>query len=236
LQEKGIEAQIKKASNIADNQIIEKARFFGIVKPETTKIYPVGLLLAILLPLLYLFFKDFFNNKIETREDITQLTRIPVFGSITESKEDVDFVTMEKPRSPTAEAFRALRTRITFLTRGQSQQTIMVSSSISGEGKTFCAVNLAGIIALSGKKTIILGMDLRKPRLYDYFKTESEKGITNFLINDSTLEEIIQSTGYPNLDCILSGPIPPNPAELITSEKMAELFKRLKDIYDYIIS
>ncbi len=90
-------------------------------------------------------------------------------------------------------------------------------------------------MALSGKKTIILGMDLRKPRIIDYFKTESEKGITNYLINDSTLEEVIQPTGYANLDCIPSGPIPPNPAELMASEKMAELFKSLKEIYDYII-
>ena len=231
----GIEAQIKKLSNVADNEIVELAKFDSQIEPQTKKIRIAGLLAGLAIPFLYLLALDFLNNKIETRDDLERLTRIPVIGSITESNEGVNFVTMEKPRSSTSEAFRVLRTRITYLTRGESQQTIMITSSVVGEGKTFCAVNLAGIMALSGKKTIILGLDLRKPRLKNYFKTESDLGISNYLINECSLEEVIQPTGFEHLDCILSGPIPPNPAELITTEKMAELFKKLKETYDYII-
>ena len=139
-----------------------------VIEARRNKTLITGLIVGLAIPFLYLLIFDFLNNKIETREDLERLTNVPVIGSITESKEDVNFVTMDKSRSSTAEAFRVLRTRITYLTKGQSQQTIMISSSITGEGKTFCAVNLAGIIALSGKKTLLLEMDLRKPRFYDY--------------------------------------------------------------------
>jgi len=115
-------------------------------------------------------------------------------------------------------------------------KTLMITSSISGEGKTFCSINIATVFALSEKKTVIVGLDLRKPRLADEFcLTNNQLGVVNYLIRQNTLEEITNSTQIGNLDVILSGPIPPNPSELILSDAMTELIEELKQKYDYII-
>jgi capsular exopolysaccharide synthesis family protein len=111
----------------------------------------------------------------------------------------------------------------------------MITSSISGEGKTFCSINIATVFALSEKKTVIVGLDLRKPRLAEEFNLVNTKGVVNYLIRQDTLDEITNATEIPNLDVILSGPIPPNPSELILSEAMSELIEELKQKYDYII-
>jgi succinoglycan biosynthesis transport protein ExoP len=111
----------------------------------------------------------------------------------------------------------------------------MITSSISGEGKTFCSIDIATVFALSDKKTVIVGLDLRKPRLADEFNLKSQNGVVNYLIKQKTLEEITNKTEIQNLDVILSGPIPPNPSELILSDAMGELMNELKQKYDYII-
>jgi capsular exopolysaccharide synthesis family protein len=110
-----------------------------------------------------------------------------------------------------------------------------LTSSVSGEGKTFCTMNLATIFAMSNKKTVIVGLDLRKPKLFDDFKIDNIIGSVNYLIGQKSLDHIIQKTHIPNLDLITSGPVPPNPAELIISESMKEMIEELKLKYDYII-
>lgn len=114
-------------------------------------------------------------------------------------------------------------------------KTLMITSSVSGEGKTFCSINIATVFALSEKKTVIVGMDLRKPKLFDEFNLVNTVGVVNYLIKDKNLEEIINHTSIPYLDVILSGPIPPNPAELIMNDAMKEMIEELKTKYDYII-
>eukprot|EP01137_Pigoraptor_chileana_P029943 Opistho-2@15879 len=111
----------------------------------------------------------------------------------------------------------------------------MLTSSVSGEGKTFCSLNIATVFALSEKKTIILGLDLRKPKIFDDFNIKNELGAVNYLIGDNTLDQVIQKTHIPFLDVITSGPIPPNPSELILGESMKEMIQELKKTYDYII-
>jgi capsular exopolysaccharide synthesis family protein len=111
----------------------------------------------------------------------------------------------------------------------------MLTSSVSGEGKTFCSLNIATVFALSEKKTIILGLDLRKPKIFDDFNIQNKLGVVNFLIGQNTLEEVIQKTHIPYLDVITSGPIPPNPSELILGDSMKDLIEQLKKKYDYII-
>jgi capsular exopolysaccharide synthesis family protein len=114
-------------------------------------------------------------------------------------------------------------------------RTIMVTSSVSGEGKTFTSINLATIFALSGKRTLLMGLDLRKPKIFDDFNIENTLGVSNYLVKDATLNEIIKPSGIENLDLILSGPVPPNPSELILTARAGDMLEELRKTYDYII-
>ena len=138
-------------------------------------------------------------------------------------------------KSVISESFRSIRTNIQYLAVDKEKKVITVSSSVGGEGKTFCSMNLASIFALSGHKTILIGADLRKPKLELEFKSENKSGLSNYLINKSTLKEVTNKTEIEHLDIIFSGPTPPNPAELLDSSKMKDLIKLLNKTYDYVI-
>ena len=114
-------------------------------------------------------------------------------------------------------------------------KTVLVTSSVSGEGKTFCSINIASVFALSQKKTVLVGLDLRKPKIFGDFDLDNDKGVVNYLIQDQDLKGIIQKTKLEYLDIITSGPIPPNPSELLMSDHIDLFFKELKEQYDYII-
>lgn len=151
--------------------------------------------------------------------------------SIGNKEMESNLAVFEKPKSALAESFRAIRSSLQFIYKKQQKQgakTLMVTSSISGEGKTFCSINLATVFALSEKKTVIVGLDLRKPRIFGDFKIDNLVGIVNYLIGQKNLDEVVQNTEIPNLDVISSGPIPPNPSELLMSDAMEELINELK--------
>ena len=144
----------------------------------------------------------------------------------------------ESPKSSIAESFRGLRSSLQFMYKRQGvtgSKTVLITSSVSGEGKTFCAMNLATVFALSEKKTVLVGVDLRKPKIFDDFQLDNDLGIVNYLIDQASSTEIIQKSKIPYLDVITSGPVPPNPSELLLSQKMDELIEDLKKEYDYII-
>ncbi|WKL46010.1 polysaccharide biosynthesis tyrosine autokinase [Flavobacterium pectinovorum] len=234
------EAEIVKASNLSDIHFIDPAKDIGggLIGPKTSVNYVLALFLGILVPLLFVFGIFFINNSIQNTEDINKLTQIPLIGVIGVNKDNVNLAVFDKPKSALSESFRAIRSSLQFLYKKQQvsgSKTLMITSSISGEGKTFCSINIATIFALSEKKTVIIGLDLRKPRLADEFNLSNQTGVVNYLIKQKTLSEIINPTEIPNLDVILSGPIPPNPSELIISEAMKELIEELKQKYDYII-
>ena len=234
------EAEIVKASNLSDIHFIDPAKDIGggLIGPKTSVNYVLALFLGILVPLLFVFGIFFINNSIQNTEDISKLTQIPLIGVIGVNKDSVNLAVFDKPKSALSESFRAIRSSLQFLYKKQQvngAKTLMITSSISGEGKTFCSINIATIFALSEKKTVIIGLDLRKPRLADEFNLTNKVGVVNYLIKQKSLDEITNSTQIPNLDVILSGPIPPNPSELIISETMKELIDELKQKYDYII-
>jgi polysaccharide biosynthesis transport protein len=234
------EAEIVKASNLSDIHFIDPAKDIGggLIGPKTSVNYVLALFLGILVPLLFVFGIFFVNNSIQNAEDVNKLTQIPLIGVIGVNKDNVNLAVFDKPKSALSESFRAIRSSLQFLYKKQQvsgAKTLMITSSISGEGKTFCSINIATIFALSEKKTVIIGLDLRKPRLADEFNLSNQTGVVNYLIKQKTLSEIINPTEIPNLDVILSGPIPPNPSELIISEAMKELIEELKQKYDYII-
>ncbi|MFV8357456.1 CpsD/CapB family tyrosine-protein kinase, partial [Flavobacterium sp. XS1P32] len=161
-----------------------------------------------------------------------------LIGIVGLNKESSDLAVFDRPKSALSESFRAIRSSLQFLYKQQNldgAKTLMITSSVSGEGKTFCAINIATVFALSEKKTVVLGLDLRKPKLFAEFNLSNEVGIVNYLIKQKTIEEITNHTHIPFLDVILSGPIPPNPSEMILSEGMGELIEELKKKYDYII-
>lgn len=238
LMQRRAEAQIIHASNTPDNEIIDEARLDTVVRvaPRTAINYLIALIIGLLIPALYLFLKDYFNVSINDRKDIERLTDFPIIGQIPQVSSKDLCVVINSPKSPVAEAFRSIRTNIEFITQGKAKNTILITSDTQGIGKTFNSINIASVYALYGKKTVLLGFDMRKPKLFQEFGLSNNVGLSSFLSNKGNLDDIIQtSIKSPNLDIITSGPIPPNPAELIASTKCQELFDALKERYDYII-
>lgn len=238
--QKRSEADIVKAANLSDVHFIDPAKDIGggLIGPRTSVNYVLALFLGLLIPLLFVFAIFFINNSIQNTEDISKLSQIPLIGVIGLSKENTELAVYDKPKSALSESFRAIRSSLQFLYKQQKldgAKTLMITSSVSGEGKTFCTLNIATVFALSEKKTVIIGLDLRKPKLFDQFNLKNDVGVVNYLIKQKTVDEIINSTQIPFLDVITSGPIPPNPAEMIMSDGMKELIEELKKKYDYII-
>lgn len=163
------------------------------------------------------------------------MTSLPIIGHIPHTSEKVNTVVINSPGSTISETFRQLRSRIQFFTKGAESPVILVTSSMPGEGKTFMSINLASAYSLLGKKTILIGFDLRKPKIYQDFNLSNEKGLSTWLIGESNLGDIIQETAVENLSIIAAGPVPPNPSELTALGKTGELFKTLKKSYDIII-
>ncbi len=238
LMQRRAEAQIIRASNTPDNEIIDEARLDTVIRvaPRTAINYLIALIIGLLVPALYLFLKDFFNVSINDRKEIEKLTDFPIIGQIPLVTSQNPCVVINSPKSPVSEAFRSIRTNVEYITQGKPKSTIMITSDTQGIGKTFNSINIASVYALYGKKTILLGFDMRKPKLFQELGLTNSTGLSSFLSNKDTLDNIIQtSVKTPNLDIITSGPIPPNPAELIASDKCKQLFDELKKLYDYII-
>jgi capsular exopolysaccharide synthesis family protein len=238
LMQRRAEAQILKASNTPDNEILDLAKMERTycISPRTSMNYLIAIILGLLIPALYLFLKDFFNVSISDRKDVEKLTNFPIIGQVAQTSSKDPLVVVNSPKAPIAESFRSIRTNIEFITQGKTKCTVLVTGDMQSIGKTFNAINVASIYALYGKKTVLLGFDLRKPKLFKEFGLNNNIGLSSFLSNKEPFENIIQSTSaIPSLDIITSGPIPPNPAELIASEKCDELFQLLRERYDYII-
>ena len=187
------------------------------------------------MPITFISLRDFFSDTIYNKSDLKNATEIPVLGLVGHSDKPTSMVVQKATKSIIAESFRALRTNIQYLAANKERKIITITSSVGAEGKTFTAINLATIFALSGKKTILIGGDLRKPKLHEDFKLNDKKGLSSYLISKSTLSEIIEKTEVENLNVIGSGPTPPNPAELLDSIKMRELVFELNKKFDYVI-
>ncbi len=241
LLQKRNEASIVKASNVSDLKIIDKAKDIGQapVAPNRKINYLIALLVGLLLPTILILIKFLLDNKIHDISEVESITETPVLGQIYHYNKEGNLPVKEEPKGLVAESFRSLRSAFRFLYPENSKtQTLLITSTISGEGKTFISSNLALIQAMSGKKTILLGFDLRKPKLGQYFNEANDvnKGLSDYLADDATIEEIIIHTDNPNLDMISAGKTPPpNPSELILRDSLSKLFENLKENYDIII-
>ncbi len=211
----------------------------GKVGPNTRLNYIMALLLSgSYFRFVYVFLRVFFDTRIHTAKDIERLSKVPILGVIGKSRLENNLAVISKPKSVITEAFRSLRSSLQFIYKQQEikgTKTVLVTSSISGEGKTFCSINIASVFALSEKKTVLVGLDLQKPKIFDDFEINNEIGVVNYLIEEATEEEIIQKTMVDHLDVITAGPIPPNPSELLMTPRMDKLINYLKDRYDYIV-
>ncbi|MFO7868131.1 MAG: polysaccharide biosynthesis tyrosine autokinase [Bacteroidales bacterium] len=242
LLQKRAEVGITKAANLPDLKFIDEAFIENtkLISPKRALNYLIALFLACFIPGIIIILRDFLNNKIVEREEIEQSCSIPILGSVAHNRREEEFVPVKKhPKSSIAESFRTIRTSISFFLKRIKYSTPIISftSTVSGEGKTFCALNLATMIAMNNKRVLIVGLDLRKPRLHTMINTNFTLGVTNFLIGKNTIEDItIKSDISQNLDIILSGPVPPNPLELIESKEFSLFIDQIQNQkYDYII-
>ncbi len=234
------EANIIKAANISDIVIIDKAKDTGggLLGTNKRQNYIIAVGMGVVGPVLFVFLLFILDTNIRDVSEVERLSKIPILGLIGKEPSNNNLVVFEKPKSSVAEAFRSIRSSLQFFYKKQDIEggkTVMVTSSVSGEGKTFSSINIATVYALSGKKTILLGLDLRKPKIFGDFDIKNDQGIVNCLINEKSFEDVAYKTHIENLDLVASGPIPPNPSELLMSDTMGEIIKKLRQEYDIIV-
>ncbi|MGQ1911806.1 GumC family protein [Marinifilum sp. RC60d5] len=238
LLQKRAEAAITTASNVSDAQILDPARVETAEKtgPKTLINLIVGVILGCAIPFLVIVVGDYFNDSIQSKEDIEKESKLPIMGEIAHNNYSSELPIAKHPRSGIAESFRGLRTNLQYLFKQNKEcKVLALHSMIPGEGKTFSSLNLAGIIAMDSKKVLLVGCDLRKPRLHSIFDVDNKSGLSTYLIGNHSLKEIIQTTHIKNLSFVNSGPIPPNPAELLGTDAFANFIEEAKKDFDYII-
>lgn len=219
-------------------QIVDEAyNFVEPVSLSTTMKLAIGFLIGLILPAIYLYLRAIFQTKFSTKEEVERMTRIPILGELCTHHSNSNIVVHEGDNSSISELFRLLRTNLQFMLTGKKDKVVLLTSSVSGEGKSFVSVNLAIALSLLKKRVLIIGLDIRNPRLSEYLNVTSRFGITNYLASEEVeIDQIIVPSNInPLLDIITAGPVPPNPAELILSNRLDALFDELRNRYDYII-
>lgn len=232
------ETAISKSATIASARVIDRAKSDpSPFKPSKTMILFMGLMGGLVLPFALSFGKDMINTKVASMEDIVNNTSIPVLAEIGHNGANQIVAVTMNSRQLIAEQFRSLRTNLQYLIPNKQEKTILITSSMSGEGKSFLSINLAATLALANKKVILLELDLRKPKISENLNLQ-KTGFTNFIISEGAdWRTMIQTAGQENMtfDILASGPLPPNPTELLMLPKMTQLMEELKASYDYII-
>jgi tyrosine-protein kinase Etk/Wzc len=237
LLQKKEETELSMAISTANTRIIESARSNGGALFPNKKIIRLGSILSgLFLPILIIVLLDLLVTTVESEETIKSLTTIPVIGRIPHYHAKKEFLLQHGERSIRAEMFNLLRTNLNFTAAKNKQQVLVITSSSSGEGKSITAINLGITLSFSAKKIVVVDMDLRKPKIGEYLKSHQASGVSNYLIGESNLKDILtEHPDYPNLHYIVSGPIPPNPTELIMSDRTQTMIEELKKDFDYII-
>lgn len=237
LLEKRAEAGIAKASNVPDNRIIDYAGLYNTsrVSPKENRNIMFAIIFGFLVPFLGIVLLDLLNNKIIDKKDIEKITSVPMIGYISHNSMDTEIPVVKNPGSTLSESFRSVRTNLKYFLKETDHPVISVSSTITAEGKTFVSANLAAIMAMSGKKILLVGLDLRKPRIHKILGISNRTGISNYLIGEQKFENVVIKTEVENLWYAPAGPVPPNPAELIESLTMKTFVEEAKKNFDYII-
>jgi capsular exopolysaccharide synthesis family protein len=237
LLQKRSEAAITMASNYPDYEILEPAREIPItiLSPRTMVNWVLAFFLTLVIPTIYIILKNFFNEKISTILDVERLLNRPVFSVIYSNTYKSEAVVQELPGSSIAESFRNLRSSLFMRFRSEPLKVIMITSSQPMDGKSFISFNLAASIASVGHKSIILDCDLRRPNLHGKFKNDNSIGLSTYMANRTSIDDIIHKTEIENLFFIPAGPVIPNSSELIEAGGLDDLVNYLKSKFDYII-
>lgn len=237
LSKKREETALAHASTVSDSRVVDKAQSSILpVSPKKKVVYMIALSFALLIGIGTITAKEKLVSTILFRNEIEELTSFPIIGEISNEKSNVSIVTGTGKRTFIAEQFRELRISLNFFKGSNKKRKILVTSTIAGEGKSFIATNLALSFALTGKKVVLLELDLNRPKLSINLNINNDKGISDYLLGHKDPEEIIKRTDtHENLFIIPSGPLPENPSELLMNGKIEDLIDFLNGIFDYII-
>jgi tyrosine-protein kinase Etk/Wzc len=237
LLEKREESAIELASIISNIKVLQDAVANSTpVKPNTRNVRILAILVGLVLPALFIFVLELLNDKVSTRYDIERLTTATILGEVGHSYGKNTLVVTNNNRSVVAEQFRIIRSNLQYVLTHIQKPVILVTSSFSGEGKSFVSTNVGAVMALAGKKTIILEFDIRKPKILSQLNMPKRSGLTNYLLGKAGVETLpVPVDGVENLYVLPCGPVPPNPAELLLDPKIADLFIWLRQNFDAVI-
>ncbi len=241
LSEKKLEAQIGKASVLSGASLIDAAQpNTSPISPNTKSVWQMAWIVGIGIGLGFIFLVRSINDKIYDKEKIESLTNTPIIGMIRNYPYKLDsyssqILSIAKPKSLFAESVRSVRTNLSFIASDKESKVISITSEVAGEGKSFVSVNLASTMALIDKKVILIAADLRRSKVHRTFNIKNKIGLSTYLAKQNTLDEIIINSSQPNMDLIVAGHVPPNPAELMYTEQLVEMISNLRKRYDYII-
>jgi len=241
LSEKKLDAQISSAGIMPGATIIDVAQpNFGPVSPDVNGMHRTAIIFGLVIGLGSIILIRILNPFIYDKETVESLTSIPILGVIRKFPEEIDeystqILAISKPKSIFAESVRSVRTNLSFIASDKKVKVICITSEVAGEGKSFVAVNLASTLSLIDKKVILIAADLRRSKIHKTFHVPNDIGLSNYLANQCEADDIINHSSQKNLDFIISGPVPPNPSELLHSERMGQLINELKQTYDFIM-
>lgn len=237
LLQKKLETSISSASTISNSKVIEPAIGSDIaIDPNKKKIYTMYLLFGLAIPIGFIALLELLRDKVRNRADVEKHTHTPILGEIGHSNNEQTLVVTMNNRHFIAEQFRIVRTNLQYIISKIEKPVIMVTSSFSGEGKSFISTNIAAVMALTGKKTVIMEFDIRKPKIVSGLDLKRKMGITNYIIGKASFEELlVKVNDVDNLYVIPCGPIPPNPAELLIDPLLAKLMEEVRNHFDVVI-
>jgi capsular exopolysaccharide synthesis family protein len=237
LAEQREETAMQMAATVSNSRILEFAYPTSTpIKPNRKAIQLLAIILGIGLPAMYIFFLEIINDKVNTRHDIERITAASILGEVGHSYSSSSMIVSKTNRSMVSEQFRIIRSNLQYVLNKIEKPVIMITSSFSAEGKSFITTNIGGVMALAGKKTVMLELDIRKPKLFSGMKLTSKQGITNYLVGKAELADLpIKIPGYDNLFAISCGPVPPNPAELLLDSRVDDMFVWLRENFDVIL-
>ncbi|MCH8902747.1 MAG: polysaccharide biosynthesis tyrosine autokinase [Bacteroidetes bacterium] len=231
------ETMIARAGIVSEKSVVERARSMGILRPNKSKIIYTSVGVGLILALVVIFIQGLFVNKISNQKELRELSSIPILGTIGQNTDKAAqyMVVQNRSTSVIAEEFRAIRIKLESLPSIGKCKMVVITSCVKNQGKSFCAINIASILAKSNKKVLLLELDLHKPKLQSAMKLTNHVGLTSYLEEGKEIHEVVKHSDIENLDVILAGPRSENPSELIVSEKMEDLIDEFKEEYDYII-
>jgi tyrosine-protein kinase Etk/Wzc len=237
LLQKKLETAIASASTISNIKVLEPALKSDVpISPNKKGFYIIAIFLGLAVPVGIIFLLEFLDDKVKGKREVQQDTDAPILGEIGHADSDGALVVTRNNRKIVAEQFRIIRSNLQYILPKVDKPVLLVTSSFSGEGKSFVSTNLGSVLAISGKRTVILEFDIRKPKIMKGLGMHERKGITNYIVGSVGLNEIINPVSdVENLYVISCGPVPPNPAEILLDPRVDELFHELRKQFDAII-